>query len=128
MSPLAWAVLYLALRTAWSIALAIATVRIEGRRGFIWASTIADACAGALVLAWWHPAVRPVFGAWLLPLFLYLLAFETVAAVVRWRPMSDAVDADFSHAGLLAAPALIAWELAGVVPPLLAGAAVSFLV
>jgi hypothetical protein len=72
--------------------------------------------------------VRPVFGAWVLPMFLYLLAFETIAAVRRFRPMEDAIDSQFSHTALLAAPALVAWELGGVVPPLLAGAALSFMV
>jgi hypothetical protein len=79
------------------------------------------------MLAWWNPAARPLIGAWVLPMFLYLLAFETIAAVLRWRPMEEAVDAEFSLGGLLAAPALVAWELAGALPPLLAGAALSFL-
>jgi hypothetical protein len=121
------AVAYVALRTAWGIALAAATVRAVGRPGFIWAATTAEACAGVLMLAWWNPAARPLIGAWVLPMFLYLLAFETIAAVLRWRPMEEAVDAEFSLGGLLAAPALVAWELAGALPPLLAGAALSFL-
>lgn len=128
MSPLAWAAAYVVLRTVWGVTLAIATERTFGRPAFVWASTAADACSGALVMAWWHPAVRPVFGAWVLPMFLYLLAFETIAAVLRFRPLEDAVDAEFSHTSLLAAPALVAWELGGVVPPLLAGAALSFMV
>jgi hypothetical protein len=121
------AAVYLALRTAWGIALAVATVRAVGRPGFIWAATTAEACAGILMLAWWNPSARLILGVWVLPMFLYLLAFETIAAVLRWRPMEEAVDAQFSLGGLLAAPALVAWEIGGALPPLLAGAALSFL-
>jgi CHASE2 domain-containing sensor protein len=70
-SPLAWAVLYLVLRTAWAVALARVTVREGATAAWVWSAAAADACASVLVLAWWHPTMRPMLGALVLPLFLY---------------------------------------------------------
>ena len=88
----------------------------------------------------WHPAARPLLGALVLPIFLYLLFFETVAAVIRFygsltegspAEAANATDEPFTSIGLLrllSVPALVAWEILAVAPPLLAGAALSFMV
>jgi hypothetical protein len=131
-SPLAWAVLYLVLRTTWAVALARVAVRDGATAAWVWSAAAADACASVLVLAWWYPAMRPMLGALVLPLFLYLLFFETVAVAVRFRDITESGDEAFTQAslvgGLLRTPALVAWEIWGVAPPLLAGAALSFMV
>jgi hypothetical protein len=134
-SPLGWAILYLTVRSAWAVALGIANRRNGASAAWVWSSASADVCASVLVLAWWHPAVRPLLGALVLPLFLYLLLFETVAGVVRFYASvtepTDATDEPFTTVGLLgllSVPALVAWEILAVAPPLLAGAALSFMV
>lgn len=134
-SPLGWAILYLTVRSAWAVALGIANRRYGASVAWVWSSAFADVCASILVLAWWHPAARPVLGALVLPLFLYLLAFETVAGVTRFyvslTEATDAADEPFTSVGLLrllSVPALVAWEIVAVAPPLLAGAALSFMV
>jgi hypothetical protein len=131
-SPLGWAVLYLVLRSAWAVALGRAAVRDGAPAAWVCAAAAADACASVLVLAWWQPAVRPMLGALVLPLFLYLFFFEAVAVVVRFRDIIEGADEAFTQAsllgGLLRTPALVAWQIWGVAPPLLAGAALSFMV
>ena len=134
-SPLGWAILYLTLRSAWAVALGIANRRAGASVAWVWNSAFADVGASILVLAWWHPAVRPLLGALVLPLFVYLLVFETVAGVLRFygslTEASDATDDPFTPVGLLgllSVPALVAWEILAVAPPLLAGAALSFMV
>jgi hypothetical protein len=134
-SPLGWAILYLAFRSTWAVALGIANRRDGASIAWVGTSASADICASILVLAWWHPAARPVLGALVLPLFLYLLVFETVAGVSRFygslTQATDATDEPFTSVGLLrllSLPALVAWEILAVAPPLLAGAALSFMV
>jgi hypothetical protein len=134
-SPLAWAMLYLTLRSAWAVALGIANRRAGASAAWVWSSAFADVCATILVLAWWHPAARPLLGALVLPLFLYVLIFETLAGIIRFygslTEASDATDDPFTSVGLLrllSVPALVAWEILAVAPPLLAGAALSFMV
>ena len=126
-SPLGWAILYLTSRSAWAVALGIANRRDGASATWVWTSASADVCASILVLAWWQPAARPVLGALVLPLFLYLLVFETVAAVVRFRSLTEAADEPLTATGVLSVPAVVAWEIWGVAPPLLAGAALSFM-
>jgi hypothetical protein len=124
--------MYLALRSAWAVGLGRAAVRDGATAAWVWSAAAADVCASVLVLAWWHPALRPVLGVLVLPLFLYLLFFETLAVAVRFRDITEAADEPFTQAslvgGLLRTPALVAWEIWGVAPPLLAGAALSFMV
>jgi hypothetical protein len=134
-SSLGWAILYLTFRSAWATALGIANTRQGATAAWVWSCASADICASILVLTWWHPAARPLLGALVLPLFLYLLFFETVAAVIRFygslTEATDATDEPFTSAGLLrllSVPALVAWEILAVAPPLLAGAALSFMV
>ena len=139
-SPLGWAILYLTFRSAWAVALGIANRRDGASVAWVWSSASADVCASILVLTWWHPAARPLLGALVLPIFLYLLFFETVAAVIRFygsltegspAEAADATDEPFTSIGLLrllSVPALVAWEILAVAPPLLAGAALSFMV
>jgi hypothetical protein len=125
-SPLGWAILYLAFRSAWAVALGIANMRDGASAAWVWSAASADVCASMLVLAWWYPAVRPLLGALVLPLFLYLLFFETVAAAVRFRSLTEANE-PLTPTGLLSVPAVVAWEIWAVAPPLLAGAALSFM-
>jgi hypothetical protein len=134
-SPLGWAILYLMFRSAWAVALGIANTRDGASAVWMWSSAFADVCATILVLTWWHPAARPLLGALVLPLFLYVLFFETVAGVIRFygslTEATDATDEPFTSVGLLrllSVPALVAWEILAVAPPLLAGAALSFMV
>jgi hypothetical protein len=134
-SPLGWAILYLAFRSAWAVALGIANRRDGASAAWVWSAASADVCATILVLAWWHPAARPLVGTLVLPLFLYLLVFETMAGVIRFygslTEATDATDEPFTSVGLLrllSVPALVAWEILAVAPPLLAGAALSFMV
>ena len=133
-SPLRCAILYLTFRSAWAVALGIASRRDGASAAWVWSSASADVCASFLVLAWWHPAVRPILGTLVLPLFVYLLFFETVAGVVRFygslTEASHATDEPLTSVGLLGLlsfPALVAWEILAVAPPLLAGAALSFM-
>jgi hypothetical protein len=133
-SSLGWAMLYLTFRSAWAVALGIANKRDGASATWVWSSASADVCATILVLAWWHPSARPILGALVLPLFLYLLVFETVAGVTRFygflTETTDATDEPFTSGGmlrLLSVPALVAWEIVAVAPPLLAGAALSFM-
>jgi hypothetical protein len=132
LSPLGWTVMYLVLRSAWAVGLGRAAIHEGATAAWVWSAAAADVCASVLVLAWWHPVVRPALGVLVLPLFLYLLFFETVAAVVRFRDITEGSDEALTQAsllgGLLRTPALVAWQIWGVAPPLLAGAALSFMV
>lgn len=126
-SALGWAILYLTFRSAWAVALGIANRRDGASATWVWSSGCADVCATILILAWWHPTARPLLGALVLPLFLYLLFFETVAAIFRFRSLTEAADEPLTATGILSVPAVVAWEIWGVAPPLLAGAALSFM-
>jgi hypothetical protein len=84
---------------------------------------LSDVCAALFVVAVVDTRLNAALGSWWLPLFLYALSWE----VVRFRNLyEETVDNpstdDPTTVGALGAPLAWAWQLAGVLPPLAAGA------
>ena len=87
------------------------------------AAVASDLCASCLVLAFADPEVRVVLGTAVVPVFLYALVFEVRVLVERFDVLlGEAPGEPFSHVGVLGLPALAAWEIFAVGPPLMMGA------
>lgn len=119
LSPLA----YLVARSLLAAALALAAVRAGQRPAAVVAGIVSDLCAACLVLAFVEPQWRATLGTAVVPVLLYALVFEVRVLVRRFDDLqSEAPGEEFSHAGLLGLPALAAWEIFAVGPPLFMGA------
>jgi hypothetical protein len=84
---------------------------------------VADVGAALFVIAFVDARFNAMPSSWWLPLFLYALSWEAV----RFRNLYDETmdnpsTDDPTTVGALGAPLAWAWQLAGVLPPLAAGA------
>jgi hypothetical protein len=115
--------LYLVARTAIAALLLVRQWRSGEGTWPALGQLLSDVCAALFLAGFVDPRFDNTLSGWWLPLFLYVLTWEGVRLRNLYDEMVDAPTTDDPAAvETLRAPLLWTWQIAGVLPPLAAGA------
>src|SRR5258705_3198703 len=118
------ALAYVLARTVVAGALLVLAIRRRAS-GPVAAQAISDAAVALLVLAYALYPLRAALGWLSVPLFLYFIAWEGLAAARRMSAIGETPDAPASDAELLGGMSRWVWDLGGLAPAFIMGALVA---
>jgi hypothetical protein len=118
------AVVYVVARTVVAGVLLVLAVRRRAR-GEVAAQAISDAAVALLVLAYALYPLRAALGWVSVPLFMYFIAWEGIAAARRLSAIGETPDDPLSDAELLGGMSHWVWDLGGLAPAFIMGVLVS---
>ncbi len=118
------ALAYVLARTVVAGALLVLAIRRRAS-GPVAAQAISDAAVALLVLAYALYPLRAALGWLSVPLFLYFIAWEGLAAARRMSAIGETPDAPVSDAELLGGMSRWVWDLGGLAPAFIMGVLVA---
>jgi len=118
------AVVYVVARTIIAGALLVLAVRRRAS-GVLAAQAISDAAVAVLVLSYAFYPLRAGLGWVSVPLFIYFLAWEGLAAARRLSAIGETPDEQLSDAELLGGMSRWVWDLGGLAPAFIMGVLVA---